>query len=1178
MKKLKYIVLILISLFVININDEVNADYVAGTKNSIAGCNGGYCYGGSVGFRITLVNSETGERCKFKINDPDGDGKDVTYELCSSSATENTKSQDYWFNTATLKYYIDKSTNCYTYSTKETKAEHLSNNDYASNITSCPSKFNQLNDLFVDYNDNSNWEGININGESLYPTSNPINMKFVKAWYEARQKDTSASKPGAKDLAAIYNSVLGKKSGDKYYITKDDVINGKILDADKFGIEFEQLLFVINYSGTDIPFSFASMGTVAESTYLYLNKKIDTNIYYYPYRSERWCVVSSMTNPSESNVSYEGTALTRNKWINKDGAEIYNWTGCESFMFSGGYWNGWRDSSSIGKSGGKGYLQGQGASGKATTVPDKTIDNINSYLADFSRGGRNVTGTSSSLDLSSYYSKRTTANIWLFKIGDQYKGSCDTEARKIISSKCSGGSCESSNQAYLKALYDSSYTKKCVNKSGDKYSLKNDCYNLDPGYLKNVGIISADVCSKPTCNDDFLKTLKRAKSSNWINLLNTYFYEKVPGFKYSKILSTIWSDILGLSGPKCDNITPCPPASGTTTAKCNEANKSFTLSDANESESCIINGIAYTDSTATAGSIQSSKDTIEYGSPADPGYCQESVTFNFPTSVNDIKAGTVFKWGTDTNKNSNIFGEMVVHRKCYLSKTIKESDTKAVTTKWANVDTSETGSGRINPDIKVYYQEALPSDLGESYVSKYADLSTGKNLSVYLYNVDLDVYDNSGKEIDADFNEVYYDAAGNKIFYENGKTLFPDYKAKNGKELTEYVGNDPRQFTCSNSDKGVKCSTLNYVDVTATYRIVYNSSLKWYSDKSNDDNIVSGEAEKLDEDDKKVDAKYLSIGYGLPTSFVTPSTYDGNGYGFSISSKNNGGALYATVANIGTRNSDKTYHFTKYLTFSLSDDSDGSDKSKIYYSCGFSIQNFLFDTECRNGICNNVECKSGVCVPKNKPKGIDVVFRTINLIPASANKDKATLAAAITEAFPGRAGAGRKRGKNWTTFNTTSGIESYTDDKLYSILNAQVYENEPMYEITLDVGTIQNIRKNNKLLRASGIDPYTSKENYTFDVDKEGYDSSASYYCRINYESGKITEEEYNDCKEQAAAKFEGYANASTGSDYYTRATSSYLTELMESGKLTGHCTKVTTPSKRGRYFAQTQAGCSWRD
>ena len=672
--------------------------------------------------------------------------------------------------------------------------------------------------------------------------------------------------------------------------------------------------------------------------------------------------------------------------------------------------------------------------------------------------------------------------------------------------------------------------------------------------------------------------MKRAKSSNWINLLNTYFYEKVPGFKYSKILSTIWSDILGLSGPKCDNITPCPPASGTTTAKCNEANKSFTLSDANESASCITNGIAYTDSTATAGSIQSSKDAIEYGSPADPGYCQESVTFNFPTSVNDIKAGTVFKWGTDTNKNSNIFGEMVVHRKCYLSKTIKESDTKAITTKWANVDTSETGSGRINPDIKVYYQEALPSDLGESYVSKYADLSTGKNLSVYLYNVDLDVYDNSGKEIDPDFNEVYYDAAGNKIFYENGKTLFPDYKAKNGKELTEYVGNDPRQFTCSNSDKGVKCSTLNFVDVTATYRIVYNSSLKWYSDKSNDDNIVSGEAEKLDEDDKKVDAKYLSIGYGLPTSFVTPSTYDGNGYGFSISSKNNGGALYATVANIGTRNSDKTYHFTKYLTFSLSDDSDGSDKSKIYYSCGFSIQNFLFDTECRNGICNNVECKSGVCVPKNKPKGIDVVFRTINLIPASANKDKATLAAAITEAFPGRAGAGRKRGENWTTFNTTSGIESYTDDKLYSILNAQVYENEPMYEITLDVGTIQNIRKSNKLLRASGIDPYTSKENYTFDVDKEGYDSSASYYCRINYESGKITEEEYNDCKEQAAAKFEGYANLSTGRDYYTRATSSYLTELMESGKLTGLCTKVTTPSKRGRYFAQTQAGCSWRD
>ena len=505
---------------------------------------------------------------------------------------------------------------------------------------------------------------------------------------------------------------------------------------------------------------------------------------------------------------------------------------------------------------------------------------------------------------------------------------------------------------------------------------------------------------------------------------------------------------------------------------------------------------------------------------------------------------------------------MIVHRKCYLSQSIKNSATKSITTNWANVgkatDFSE-GTGKINPKITLYYSEALP----KNYTSKYPEeLTKGIDLDVYLYHIKMDTYKNDGS-IAGDFNDVYYDKSGNAIFFDSeNNTLFPDKTNADGTPFNEYIGNSPRQFTCSNSNLNALCNDLEYVDIEATYKITYGNKLTWYSDKSDDDKAKN---EILEADQS--DAKYMFIGYGLPTSFVTPTLSGNYHYGYSLSSKDNGGALYVTVSQIGTQISTDQYHFDKYLEFNLSDDSDGSDRSKIYYSCGFNIQNYLFDTECPNGICNNTTCdENNVCEPSDAPKGLDVVFRTIELVPA--NSTNSELEAAIKKAFPGRIGNGREKGANWAI---------YTESGLKEILSTNAYYGKPMYEITLDVKTINAIRKNNQEMRKAGADPYTSKDEkyYTFSNSDKAYsatDASDQYkFCSANYEKNT---EAYDSCNKIAYAMLGGYVSVTVDTLSYTRATSKYLSDLTSLG-LKGYCIDGLSKSDdRGMYYAIKRQPC----
>ena len=152
------------------------------------------------------------------------------------------------------------------------------------------------------------------------------------------------------------------------------------------------------------------------------------------------------------------------------------------------------------------------------------------------------------------------------------------------------------------------------------------------------------------------------------------------------------------------------------------------------------------------------------------------------------------------------------------------------------------------------------------------------------------------------------------------------------------------------------------------------------------------------------------------------------------------------------------------------------DKTSIYYKCKFDIENELFGTEDGHDTDPNVP-----------PKGLDVVFRTVQLInkheyetgnPESIQKE-------LNKAFPGRAGKiGNGRyskgivGTNWLTIDSN---EANNTKRIFDILSNMVYAQQPAYHIVLDTTKINYIRKNNKTYRSIMLDPYTDNQRFKFD-------------------------------------------------------------------------------------------------
>lgn len=585
-------------------------------------------------------------------------------------------------------------------------------------------------------------------------------------------------------------------------------------------------------------------------------------------------------------------------------------------------------------------------------------------------------------------------------------------------------------------------------------NLKNDEVFIYKTYTLNGSYYSDKYCEIVSCSD-----LLKGHTSDETYLAK--LYNLFP--KFTALSKDLRDAMDGTLEPSCVSTPSCPVEP--VTAKC-DSNNSFTLQDTNlekdmaktdNSKKCLQNGYAYNDTDSNgnviANTVQTSFDS-EYGTSSNPGYCWESVKFNFPNSVTNITASTIFKWSTNGNSynaEDNLFGTMTVTRKCYLSKDYFSVKGKTIYSNWASMVDSGREGARISPEITINYSEAIPNNLSK----KYERLELKDNLNVSLSKFDMYI---NGKENN-------YGTDNNHVTYTDDNENY---------DVSQYVNNNPRSYTCGTL--GNDCSKVKYVEMEATYNLTYGDEFRWYSNRSEKDattsmsKIPDDVKEKYEEKDGIL-GPYRFIGYGLPTSFITPTNLAGKyDYGYELSTATGNGNLYAEVAHIGTRNKNgDTYHFDKMVKFAITDDDDNTN-DKIVYSCGFDINNRIFGNE-------DEPCEEGKC---DMPKGLDVVFRTIDLMDNSTKEE-------LDRAFPGMSGTGRTMGANWSEIYDIEDPDEGAAN-IFSVLDSSIYSKEPMYHITLDVALIKEIRTLNDKVKG---DPYSDKTEVTTDKAKDG---EAGYY------------------------------------------------------------------------------------
>jgi len=693
---------------------------------------------------------------------------------------------------------------------------------------------------------------------------------------------------------------------------------------------------------------------------------------------------------------------------------------------------------------------------------------------------------------------------------------------------CDKPSCNAVAKVNSKNFSKSSDFKSFMSGLGYKLgSLTNaDAYYSSPQLINS----NENLCAATVCNT-LLNTIKSSKSNvdAKIEALN-----KITGERYALLNKTILEET-GYE-PYCDGIEKC--IVNPITPSCNATNSKFTFKDAVKSSAninCDLSKIAYNSANGEdviPNSVQTSVDKT-YGKN---GYCREEVSFEFPTDVEKVTGGTIMKWGLDGSKGNAKFGTMKVKRTCYIDSANLPTD-KSFTIKsnWANVIGSSldtpTNPGKINPRVALYYRDAVADDSRAYKID-------GKTMSTYLTRVTMSVIGgkDKGKETKPDTSISVYDKSGNFVASES--TPFENINNK-----TNY-----REFKC-----GSNCSTIYRVEMEAEYEIDYTNELNWYSDSS--DNFKKKTEKDVKDAKGNIEAKYVSIGYGLPTTFLTPTSFD-TWYGES--SDKSSGYMYVDLSQVGTKNSDGTYHFDRYTKYYV----DGAYKygeekgkgSHIKYSCDYSIENILYDYEkTKDNVSPKPDCtitpEKTICGVNRTPNGIDVVFRTVELVKDETEIDKA---------FPGRSGSGRTIGLNWN-------ID--TDNKIISkVLDEKIYEEKPKYEIKLTSALIQKIRKNNKK------NSYTSLEKYEFN----------NYSVNIN---NALVSEVYDKCllgDKQACRSYSYFKTKyneiskdvnSTLNYGYTYAASEFISKYIKKGNLTGTCAGESDTSKRAEKYSKTY-GC----
>ena len=649
--------------------------------------------------------------------------------------------------------------------------------------------------------------------------------------------------------------------------------------------------------------------------------------------------------------------------------------------------------------------------------------------------------SNSSVTMDNAANPQSCLGIFIFNIKEGFSD-CSKSAKKYIDTYLKSDRSEKAKNDYIESLSKDKDVSDCISTvmygPEPKYETTK-CNILDPknldmfnGYDSSV---NDNVCDSYSCQTmaNLVYNYYKTKPDQ-IGVEGSEYETRIADVKkeYDKrdnkdnnLLMTVnWQNVSfngkQLTGPTCayEEIKnkSCPV--NNIDAKCKSSGNSFTLSDTNDISNCIKTGVAY-NNLDNNGNVKGGGNEISESSEDtidNNGNCMETVIFSFPGNVTGIEAGTVFTWGTKRSITGQPKSE--IFGTMTVERTCYLSGKSSISMKWAD--------NNINPKIALYYKEAIPSSV-TNYTAKRID---GTNLTV----------ENITKKID-----VYTDESGTKRIGGNstGKTV-----------------------NCGNN-----CNNARRVDMEASYDIKYGSSFLWnYNRNLNDTSLT---LEKSDSENNY----YTAIGYGLPTSFVTPAGMKGNyKFGSSLTSNDGNGYMYVKVNNVGTckNSASNECHFNKYITFALTDDND-TDKSSIYYKCKFDIKNKLFGTEDGHNTDPNVP-----------PKGLDVVFRTVQLI--NKNVSDSEKEAELNKAFPGRSGNGRYTsrdknnnrivGSNWLKIEKN---EADNTKRIFEILSNMVYAQEPAYHIVLDTTKINYIRRNNVYYRSVDLDPYTNNQQYKFD-------------------------------------------------------------------------------------------------
>lgn len=566
-------------------------------------------------------------------------------------------------------------------------------------------------------------------------------------------------------------------------------------------------------------------------------------------------------------------------------------------------------------------------------------------------------------------------------------------------------------------------------------------------------------CGTYSCNDNANAIYNKFFSSNptMYNSLITQMYNK-SGEKYNLLLTQFWQ-VANPSGPTCGKTESCL---ATKDINCDTAsNKVLVISDSNEKRCWYTNEIGYNNQSShiipikakDTGCVDGVEDSCNtYRDTGCKIVCRQTVTFEFPGNVvNKVKAGMVFKWGTDNNKSTSLFGKMKVkmtcqvksngndcrthkriHRandKCYHKSSWKDSKSGFVCYgDWEDQEVDDLSSCKTTyPPGHAKAGECKEYNKKTQYRCKEIhsfDWATWVPAHGYLNStVKLPDLSNLDTKVNIDYNLRY------SVNGDLEKTLISGESQNNGATVTCYKG---AKNNCKLGGLDISTHTR---DVVGTYELKYTKKFNWYSSKLDGTLYDKSDYDSKTSSDSSKKSFYYYIGYSMPTSFKTHSgTYNDK--------------LVATVSNVGFND-----HFDSLL----------GGTGSFVYSCGLKIHNEIYDNECYDENGNLLPNAPAYCLPSNDPKGIDVVFREVQLINGSTDKH-------IRYAFPGAkanafsSGKPRQKGANWAVL---------TNQEIYNVLNVNVYNNKPMYEIKLDTRVITNIRDINKKAKNKNKDPYS---------------------------------------------------------------------------------------------------------